>query len=162
MAAGNEGEERGPEIEYDRPFRRQSRQCMHYKIGLYISTKVLIPPYRPSIRRPRPQTDSLQHQKDLSRSHLRGKRLANKLARSHRRTNPPLRKGQPRMRASRRHSTCTPTHRRSLCWCMHQHPTPWYRHRYPPTWPTHSRGCRDVVQGLQPIGRGYRGCAACC
>jgi len=112
---------------------------------------------RPTLRPPHLRPNRLQHQEDLPRPRRSRNRLPNHPPRPHRRTNPPLRKRQPRMRTCRRHPARAPAHRRPLRRRMHQHPAARRRHRYPFTRTAHARGRGDVVQDLQPVGGGHRG-----
>jgi hypothetical protein len=78
---------------------------------LYVQEVKTNKPSRPTIRHPHLLPPRAQHQENLSQSHRRRNRRPNRPPRPLQRTNPPLRKRQPRMRARRRHPACAPTHR---------------------------------------------------
>jgi hypothetical protein len=163
MGANYEEAGRGHQPEY---VISEANATLQSTISQLLRTNTLFGPQkliyhsRPTLRYPHLRTHKTKHQENLPRRPRRHNRHQHRCARPLQRTNPPLRKRQPRMRTRRRHPPRTPTHRRSLLGRLYQHPAPRHRHRHSATRPAYPRGRGDVVQSLQSVGRGYRGCAA--
>lgn len=110
---------------------------------------------RQTFRRPNFQTNSTKHQENLPRPRQSRHRLPNIPPRPLRRPNPPLCERQPRMRSRRRHPARSPKNRRPLRRSLHKHSPARRRHRNSSPWPIDPRGCRNVVQSVQPVSRGH-------